>query len=55
MKLDPPPSEPSSPDPDAWRARQRARNRVLGLVLGALAVLFFAITMAKLGLQGHGG
>ncbi len=26
-----------------------ARNRVLALVLGGLAVLFFAITIAKLG------
>lgn len=28
--------------------RQRARARVMGLVLGGLAVLFFAITIAKM-------
>jgi hypothetical protein len=35
----------------AFRARQKARNRALGLVLGALVVLFFAITVVKLGIQ----
>jgi hypothetical protein len=30
-------------------ARQKSRSRALGLVLGALAVLFFAVTIAKLG------
>ena len=29
--------------------RQRARSKALGLVLGALAVLFFIVTIAKLG------
>ncbi|MFC4294401.1 hypothetical protein ACFO0A_04935 [Novosphingobium tardum] len=38
----------------AYRARQRGRNRVMGLVLGGLAILFFAITMAKLGLKASG-
>lgn len=42
-------------DEKAWRDRQRARNRVLGLVLGSLAVLFFVITIVKLGLQGPAG
>ncbi|BAK65514.1 MULTISPECIES: hypothetical protein [Sphingobium] len=28
--------------------RQRARARVMALVLGALAILFFAITIAKM-------
>lgn len=28
--------------------RQRARARVMGVVLGALVVLFFAITIAKM-------
>ena len=37
------------PEPETERARiQKSRNRMLGLVLGALAVLFFAITIAKL-------
>ena len=31
-----------------YRRRQKARARVLGLVLGALAVLFFFITIAKM-------
>lgn len=34
-----------------FRARQKARNRALGLVLGALVVLFFAITIVKMGIQ----
>jgi hypothetical protein len=29
------------------RSRQRSRSVVTGLVLGALAILFFAITIAK--------
>lgn len=29
--------------------RQRARSKALGLVLGALAILFFVVTLAKLG------
>ena len=33
----------------ALRARQRSRNRALGLVLVALAALFFAITIVKIG------
>lgn len=38
-------------DMDEYRARQKARNRVLGMVLGGLAILFFAITIVKLGLK----
>ena len=30
------------------KARQRARSLVTALVLGALAILFFAITIAKM-------
>ncbi|KUR72904.1 hypothetical protein AQZ52_06795 [Novosphingobium fuchskuhlense] len=33
---------------DALRARQRERNKVMGLILGALAVLFFAISIVKI-------
>lgn len=29
--------------------RQRARSKALGFVLGALAILFFVVTIAKLG------
>ncbi|MEN9682837.1 MAG: hypothetical protein RLZZ427_588 [Pseudomonadota bacterium] len=36
-------------DPDAERKRiQRGRNRALALVLGAMVVLFFFITIAKM-------
>lgn len=35
-------------DLPAFRARQKARNRVLGMILAALAVLFFAITIVKI-------
>ncbi len=41
-------------DLDAFRARQKSRNRVMGLVLGSLAVLFFAITIVKLGAAAQG-
>lgn len=30
-------------------ARQKSRSRALGLVLGALVILFFVVTIAKLG------
>jgi hypothetical protein len=43
--------DPGEIDLEAFRARQKARNRALGLVLGALVVLFFAITVVKLGVQ----
>ena len=42
---------PSDPDLALFRARQRSRNRALGLVLVMLAALFFAITIVKIG--GH--
>lgn len=34
------------------RARQAARSRVMGLVLIGLCVLFFLITVVKIGLWG---
>jgi hypothetical protein len=37
---------------DEYRARQRARSVVMALVLGGLAVLFFFITLAKIGQPG---
>ena len=37
------------PDMDAYRARQRSRNRALGLLLVFFAVLFFAITIVRIG------
>lgn len=33
---------------DEIRARQRSRARVTALILGALAVLFFFVTIAKI-------
>jgi len=37
-----------TPD-DEFRARQRSRNLVLGLVLAGLVVLFYFITVARMG------
>lgn len=38
---------------DDENRRRRGRNIALGLVLGALAILFYLITMVKM--LGHGG
>lgn len=35
-------------DLEEYYRRQRARSRVMGLILGGLAILFFFITIAKL-------
>jgi hypothetical protein len=35
-------------DPEAYRARQRARARVMALLLGAFVVLMFFITISKI-------
>lgn len=44
------PKHPSQPvlTPEQL-ARQRSRSKALGLILGAFAVLFFIVTIAKLG------
>jgi hypothetical protein len=34
------------------RKRQAARSRVMGIILGGLCVLFFAITIVKVGVWG---
>lgn len=34
------------------RERQQGRAKMMGLVLGGLCILFFAITIAKIGLLG---
>ena len=45
----PQPTLPLTPEESAQiRARQRGRNRVMGLVLGFLVILFFAITIVKI-------
>ena len=36
---------------DLVRARQKSRAIVTGLLLGFLAILFFAITLAKIGVS----
>lgn len=41
--------EPKS-ESEIIRARQRDRARILGWLLGALVVLLFLITLAKIGL-----
>ena len=46
---DTPTTRPLTPEESAQiRARQRGRNRVMGLVLGFLVILFFAITIVKI-------
>ena len=37
---------------DEYRRRQRSRNIVTALLLCGLAILFFAVTLARLG-EGH--
>ena len=44
----------SAAETEAWRARQKSRNRIMGLVMGGLAILFFAITIVKLGARTQG-
>lgn len=39
---------PQSLDEKAIRTRQRGRSLMTGLVLGALAILFYAIAIAKM-------
>ena len=34
---------------DEFRRRQKSRNLILGLVLGGFAVLFYMITIARMG------
>jgi hypothetical protein len=34
------------------RARQQGRAQIMGLILGGLCVLFFAITIVKIGVWG---
>ena len=42
---------PTPPFDEAeYRRRQKQRSRLTGLLLGALALLFFFITIAKIGI-----
>lgn len=43
---------PPQRDLEAFRARQRSRNRALGLVLLFFVALFFAITIVRIGQNG---
>jgi hypothetical protein len=43
-----PPKPMTASELEQFRARQRSRNRVLGLILLALVVLFFAISIVKI-------
>jgi hypothetical protein len=46
---DTPTTRPLTPEESAQiRTRQRGRNRMMGLILGFLAILFFAITIVKI-------
>ena len=38
----------TDPTPEDYRARQRARARVMALILGAFVILMFAITLSKI-------
>ena len=49
MTETPIPPDMAQPDMTEYRARQRGRNRALGLVLVFFAVLFFAITLVRIG------
>jgi len=40
---------PTPPDVDLIRARQRSRNRMMALLLGFFVILFFAITIVRVG------
>lgn len=48
------PDRLSKEQTDLYRARQRGRNKVLGIVLGSLAILFFAISIVKIAAQATG-
>ncbi|MBB4613220.1 hypothetical protein [Novosphingobium taihuense] len=41
----------SKEESELYRARQRSRNKVMGIVLGSLAILFFAISIVKIAAQ----
>jgi accessory gene regulator protein AgrB len=42
----------SDPREDEIRRRQKSRAVIMALLLGAFVILIYAITIAKLGLQG---
>lgn len=51
---DQPPVQPmSQADLEALRARQKSRNRAMAIVLWALVILFFVISIVKLKIKGQ--
>ncbi len=47
--IQPPETRPlTAAETDALRSRQRERNKVMGLILGFLVILFFAISIVKI-------
>jgi len=50
MTETPPPADLPPFDVEEFRRRQKSRSRIMGLCLIGLAVLFFLITIAKMGL-----
>ena len=44
-------SEPGDPHRDEVRARQRSRSVIMAIGLVAFAILMFAITVARMGLN----
>lgn len=45
------PRDPNRPEPDVVRARQRSRSVVMAIALVVLAILMFAITIAKMAMK----
>lgn len=53
MNLPPEPHTLTAAETEALRARQKARNKVLGLILGFLVILFFSISIVKIAKKPH--
>ena len=51
MAEDRTPADPDRPERDVARARQRSRSVVMAVALVVLAILMFAITIAKMALK----
>ena len=43
---------PPPDDAEAFKARRKSRNLVMGLALGFMAILFFAVAMVRMGQGG---
>lgn len=51
MADDQTPQDPNGSEPDLIRARQRSRSVVMAIALVVLAILMFAITIAKMAMK----